>query len=167
MKKLIANIVIAGAALIGVSCQEDLEPGGTKVQDLAGEWWVKYEVETSPGVYEDVGGGYYKMMTYNTAADVEEIWIDDLEHFWEYKVKAPVDLTAKTFAVNQAANASYESAVTIENGVVVTGGGRSVSGVQTDSIHFVASFDDDDVAFGTKYRVSGHRRTGFLEDELE
>ena len=167
MKKLIAYIVVAGAALIGFSCQDDLEPGGTKVQDLAGEWWVKYEVETSPGAFEDVAGGYYKMMTYNTAANTDEIWIDDIAHFWDYKVKAPVTLTSKSFAVTGAANASYESAVTIENGVVIIGGGTSISGVQTDSIHFVASFDDDSPAFGTKYRVSGHRRTGFLEDELE
>src|SRR5688500_737074 len=166
MKKLFAYIFLASAAMIGVSCQEDLEPGGTKVQDMAGEWWVKYEVETAPNTWEDVAGGYYKMMTYNTSSDSEEIWIDDLEHFWEYKVKVPVDLTAKTFAATAAANAVYESAVTIENGVVITGGGTSVSGVVTDSIHFVASFDDDDVTFGTKYRVSGHRRTGFLEDEL-
>src|SRR5688500_17543841 len=134
MKKLIAYIVVAGAALIGFSCQEDLEPGGTKVQDLAGEWWVRYEVETTPGVYEDIAGGYYKMMTYNTASDTEEMWVDDLEHFWEYKVKVPVNLTSKSFAVTGAANAVYESAVTIENGVVIIGGGTSVSGVQTDSI---------------------------------
>jgi hypothetical protein len=164
IQKFLLGIVLCVFAL---ACQEDLEPGGTKVQDLAGEWWVRYEVETSPGVYEDVAGGYYKMMTYNTAANTEEIWVDDLEHFWEYKVKVPVNLTSKTFAVTGAANASYESAVTIESGVIVTGGGTSVSGVQTDSIHFVASFDDDDTPFGTQYRVSGHRRTGFLEDELE
>jgi hypothetical protein len=167
MKKLFAYIFLASAAMIGVSCQEDLEPGGTKTQDMAGEWWVRYEVETSPGVWEDIGGSYYKMMTYNTASDTEEIWVDDLAHFWDYKVKVPVDLTSKSFSVTAAENASYESAVTIESGVVLTGEGTSISGVQTDSIHFLASFDDDDVAFGTKYRVSGHRRTGFLEDELE
>ncbi|MEJ7646258.1 MAG: lipid-binding protein [Chryseolinea sp.] len=167
MKNIKRFLLIIVVAMFALACQEDLEPGGTKVQDLAGEWWVKYEVETSPGVFDDVGGGYYKMMTYNTAADAEEIWIDDLEHFWEYKVKAPVDLTSKSFAVSGAVNATYESTVTIESGVVVIGGGRSVSGVQTDSIHFLASFDDDAPSFGTKYRVSGHRRTGFLEDELE
>jgi hypothetical protein len=167
MKHIFKYLAIVAFAVAFTSCQEEPDPGGTKVQDLAGEWWVKYEVETSPGVYEDILGGYYKMMTYNTASDTEEIWVDDLEHFWEYKVKVPVNLTSKTFAVTGAANASYESAVTIESGVIITGGGMSVSGVQTDSIHFVASFDDDDSPFGTQYRVSGHRRTGFLEDELE
>jgi hypothetical protein len=167
MKKYIAYIIVISAALVGFSCQDDLEPGGTKAQDMAGEWWVRYEVETSPGTWEDIGGGYYKMMTYNTASDTEEIWVDDLAHFWEYKVKVPVDLAAKTFSVTAAPNAAYESAVTIANGVVLAGEGKSITGVQTDSIHFVASFDDDDPAFGTNYRVSGHRRTGFLEDELE
>jgi hypothetical protein len=167
MKKLFAYIFLVSIACIGFSCQEDLEPGGTKVQDMAGEWWVRYEVETSPGTWEDIGGGYYKMMTYNTASNTEEIWIDDLAHFWDYKVKTSVDLTAKSFSVTGAVNVSYESAVTIENGVILTGQGRSISGVATDSIHFLASFDDDTPAFGTKYRVSGHRRTGFLEDELE
>ncbi len=167
MKNIQKFLLIIILGVFVMACEEDLAPGGTKVQDMAGEWWVRYEVETTPGVFEDIGGGYYKMMTYNTASDTEEIWVDDLAHFWEYKVKVPVNLTSKTFAVTTAPNAAYESTVTIENGVVVTGGGTSVSGVQTDSIHFVASFDDDSPAFGTKYRVSGHRRTGFLEDELE
>lgn len=167
MKKIFMYIAVVSTALFSIACQEDPEPGGMETEELAGEWWVTYQVETSPGVLEDIAGGYYKMMTYNTASNTDSIWIDDLEHFWEYKVKAKVGLANNTFSVSEGSNFVYESAVTIENGKVLVGQGKSVSGVKTDSIYFEVSFDDDATPYETKYIVSGHRRTGFLEDELE
>jgi hypothetical protein len=174
MKKLFAYIFIASAAMIGVSCQEDLEPGGTKAQDMAGEWWVTYQIQSSPNVFEDVGGGYYKLMTYNTASDTEEIWIDDLAHFGPFKIKSPAQTSDLTFSATGATSVvPYDEdddgnplflGITLNNGKVLTGEGLSISGVKTDSIYMEVEFDVDP---GTIYYVSGHRRTGFLEDELE
>jgi hypothetical protein len=167
MKHIIKFLGIVAFAAMVLACQPEPDAGGTKVQDMAGEWWVTYQVETSPGVFEDVAGGYYKMMTYNTASNSDTLWVDDLEHFWEYKVKVAATPGTKSFSITEGDNVAYESGVTIENGQILTGKGKSVSGVVTDSIYFEASFSDDGPPYGTKYIVSGHRRTGFLEDELE
>jgi hypothetical protein len=45
---------------------------------------------------------------------------------------------------------------------VIKDGGRSKTGVKTDSIYMVVEFSDD---LGTDYEISGHMRTGFVEDE--
>lgn len=167
MRRIIIFLGVILAAAGVISCQEDPAPGGTRVQDMAGEWWVHYEVETSPGNYTEVGLGYVKLMTYNTASNTDSMWVNDLAHFWDFKVKTGANPATKTFAVTEQIETEHGAGVTIEQGQVLTGQGRSVSGVTTDSIHFVVSFSDDVPAYGNKYRVSGHRRTGFLEDELE
>jgi hypothetical protein len=167
MKNIIKFLGIVAFAAMVTACQPEPDPGGTKVQDMAGEWWVHYEVETSPGVFEDVVGGYYKMMTFNTASNSDTLWVDDLAHFWTYKVKVAANPSEKTFSVTEQTEIKAKVGVTVENGQILTGKGKSVSGVTTDSICFFVSFEDDSPSYGTKYRVSGHRRTGFLEDELE
>lgn len=168
MKNILKFLGIAAVAALAVSCQQEPDPGGTQVQDMAGEWWVHYEVETSPGTFEDVVGGYVKLMTFNTASNSDTIWITDLDHFWEFQVKAAASPSTKEFSITEETEIVHGADVTIEDGKVLTGKGKSISGVTTDSIHFVVSFSDEiPVPYETKFRVSGHRRTGFLEDELE
>jgi hypothetical protein len=107
-------------------------------------------------------------MTFNTAGNTaDSLWVSDLGNFWDFQVKAAFDPSSKSFSVSQGENTSYESEVTISEGAVLLGEGRSTSGVKTDSIYFAASFSDDSPAFGTEYIMAGHRRTGFLEDEHE
>ncbi|HYG21041.1 MAG TPA: lipid-binding protein [Ohtaekwangia sp.] len=133
---------------------------------VSGEWWVTYQVESAPGVYEDVGHGYSKLLTFNTSADDgDSVWVSDEENFWEFKIKAAVDMETYEFSTEESANAFYDSKVIVQNGKVLLKEGRSTSGVVTDSIYFEVSFDDDTPAYGTTYIVSGVRRTGFLEDE--
>lgn len=169
MKKIFKYIfVVVSTVLFASACQEEPEPGGTATQDAAGEWYVHFAVETSPGVYEDIFGlGYVKILTTNTASNTpDSIWVTDLGNTWDFQVKAAYDKANKTFSATEANNISYDdSQVTIENGQILLGQGTSTSGVKTDSIYFVASFNDDSEPFGTKYVISGHRRTGFLEDE--
>ncbi|WP_161890091.1 lipid-binding protein [Pontibacter russatus] len=156
------------------SCERDApEIEYTSTFPVSGEWWVTYKVETSPGVFVDAGGGYSTLLTYNTSDNSgDSIWIDDQGHFWTYKVKAPVNMQNLTFGVEEAPNAAYESMVTIADGKVLLNAAESKTGVQTDSIYFKVSFSDEEdedenvTPYNTIYHVSGHRRTGFLEDDF-
>lgn len=169
MKKFSAYILVISGLLLAVSCQESPDPGGTATQAVAGEWWVKYYVSDGAGGLIELDPGYYKAMTYNTAANTpDSIWVTDLAHFWDFAVKVGFDKSTNTFSASEVTNISYDdSEVTITNGQVLLGQGKSTSGVTTDSIYFVASFNDDSPAYGNEYIIAGHRRTGFLEDEHE
>ena len=50
----------------------------------------------------------------------------------------------------------------VADGKVLPLGGKSKSGVVVDSIFMHVEFSDDP---GTIYTISGHQRSGFLEDE--
>jgi hypothetical protein len=156
------------AGLLSACEKDDPEVGYTAVGKAGGEWWVTNKVETSPGVFEDIYGlGYTPMLTYNTAENVpDQLWLDDQGSFWPYKFKASYDPSnMRITAVNapsivQSQNQNFT--VNVTEGKVLMGVGLSRTKVPTDSIYFQVEFSDDP---GTIYHVSGHRRTGFLEDE--
>jgi hypothetical protein len=53
--------------------------------------------------------------------------------------------------------------VTVTNGKILKNAAHSFGGHIVDSLYFEAEFDWDP---GTVYKFAGHRRTGFIEDEL-
>lgn len=171
--KYLYNLAFILCAGLLFSCEKDEpEVQYTATYPVSGEWWVTNKVETSPGVFEDVYSlGHTPLLTSNTAANTaNEIWISDEGNFWNYKIKAGVQIDNRTFSVLNAVNTTldnegepYNIKVTITDGKVIEKGGLSRSKVQTDSIYFRATFEDDP---GVIYHVSGHRRTGFLEDEF-
>lgn len=137
------------------SCeQDDPEPGGTAVQSLAGEWWVQIDGE----------GGFYHFSTYNTAANVPtEMWLDDLETFWDMKGKVNVDIANLSFSAANTTNEYYDITFTVDSGKIFPGVTKGpVSKAVTDSISFIVEFSDDP---GTKYHLSGYKRTGFTSDD--
>lgn len=148
------------------SC-EKYKPGGTGVEQLAGDWFVMYQMEIG-GEWYDIMDEYTRVTTYNTAANsYYEMFVDDHKNFWEYKVKTKVDPTTLKFGSDEEKdNYYYDSKVKVFNGQVFPGAGHSFSGVKTDSICFYVAFDDDDEPYATTFRVVGFRRTGFQEDEL-
>jgi len=144
------------------SCEKDEEEiEYVATYPVSGTWAVTYNVETSPGQFEAITDPT-TVSIYNTAANKpDRIWIDDLEHFWHFKVNAPVDMTNLSFAGSELTNESYESEVTVTEGKVIKGGSM-VKGAPTDSIYFQVSFSDDGTAanpdpYGTIYHVFGHR----------
>lgn len=147
---------------IGVmSCDlgDDPTPGGTATQAVAGEWFTTFTV----GGEDIYGIGYALITTSNTAANTaNEFLITDNANTWDYKVKSPLNLDAKTFGGSTLTNLSYDITVNITNGKILPGAAISSGGNVTDSIYFEAEFSDDP---GTIYEVAGYRRTGFLEDE--
>ncbi len=170
MKKYIYLFVVVLFAISFQSC-EKYEPGGTAVQDMAGDWWVTYEYESSPGVWEDAGlGGPVTLTTYNTAANKStEMWINDEGHFWTFKCVVAVDYSAKTFATSDSVSthsASYpDEKALFSNGKILKGAATTPSGTAADSIVFYVEFNDDSAP--TVYKVSGFRKTGFYEDDFE
>jgi len=142
----------------------------TNTEAFAGEWFVTYTLDGS-----DVGGGYTEIITSNTAANVAtemfvSDWVDPTAksgNFWTYKVKAQSDPKGLTFSADQSESSveGYNIKVNILNGKIFPKGGLSKSKVVVDSIYFEIEFEDDSPAFGNKYVVSGHKRTGFTEDE--
>ncbi|HET6556498.1 MAG TPA: lipid-binding protein [Prolixibacteraceae bacterium] len=157
-------LYIAFLALVFSACdlKEDYVVEKSKVVEAAGQWWVNY---VDSAGHES---GYIALKTFNAAADDgTELWITDEGGFWDYKVKAAINLDGLTFSGTNLANASYDSNVDILNGKVFLNGGKSTSGVVTDSIAFDIVFSDSGADGETPelYKVYGHRRTGFLEDE--
>jgi len=163
-------------------CNED-DPNVKKTNavDFAGEWWVTYSVKNTDGSLEDVGGGYSKVLTSNTAANTaSEIILTDVTgdqtrdhgNFWTYKVKVPSSLPSLSFVAPEAASLAtydfdpYPIKLHVLNGKIIKDGGFSKTKVKVDSIYFEVEFEDDTPAFGTTYIVSGHKRTGFYEDEF-
>jgi len=169
------------------SCEKKYEPGGTAVQDMAGDWWVTNQQSVDEYYYIFQGEGqmpdeanienwewdyiyddsHTNIYTYNTAANLPtEMFVEDGGSFWDYKVKVKVDYNAKTFEVPTTANLAYDGCdVTIIKGKVLKGAATSPSGTPVDSIVFYVKFSDDNYGF-TYTKVSGFRRTGFPEDDF-
>jgi hypothetical protein len=162
MKK-IRSIIYALLTLLVVvslaSCQKDVNAGGTQVQSLAGEWWVKF----------DGGSHYYLVSTYNTAANLPtEMWIDDGNNaysFWDIKGKVSVNAVNKTFSGTNIVNQYYDSQFTITNGKVLTNAATSPgTKTKTDSIYFEITFSDD-TPTPVKHIISGYARTRWDADD--
>ncbi|GHU08603.1 hypothetical protein FACS189431_5170 [Alphaproteobacteria bacterium] len=186
MKKYIYLLFITVLAISLPSCDK-LEPGGTEVQDMAGDWWVTNQQSLSEYhyIFENEGSmpneadienwewdyvyddSHSKVYTYNTAANLPtEMFVEDGGTFWDYKVRAKVDYPAKTFELPTSANLAYEDCdITIIKGKVLKGAATTPSGVPADSIVFYIKFSDDSYGF-TYTKVSGFRRTGFPADDF-
>lgn len=142
MRKL---FYILGLALLFQSCLEEAEIWDSSTVKLAGQWWVRtYEPDGS--LAEDYGN----MLTYNTADDNGEMWVD-FPGVVTFNGKSLVDTDGTTFAGS--------GKFPITNGQVFAGLGSSKTGVKTDSIYMQVS------SGGVIYTVAGHKRTGFQEDQ--
>ncbi|MEG2573240.1 MAG: lipid-binding protein, partial [Bacteroides sp.] len=106
------------------------------------------------------------LSTYNTANNTaDEMFVDDKGNFWDFKVKVKANPGKLSFgSENKCPNYSYENCdVTVTDGKVLFGVGKSKTGLQTDSICFYVKFSDD--KDNLTYEVAGHKRTGWTFDE--
>jgi hypothetical protein len=157
MKKLIL-ILTAGIFLFS-SCQKVKDPGATAAVKVANEWWVTLDLDGTQDVY---GLGHFRIATYNTSANDNNIWIDDYENGWDVKFKTPVDYNTLTFSTTAAQNEYYNITVNLTDGKILPKTGHSRSGNVADSIHMKVEFSDDP---GTIYEMNGVERTRFAEDD--
>ena len=180
MKKIFYILAIAATTLLA-SCQKETV-GGTALQEMCGQWYVQVDMVDADGevVCEDFNEGRSILLTYNTASNsTSEIYVDDLEEFWTFKVKVPCTLSSKTFGSSSPVqNEAYDCGVTLSNGKIVPNGTTTPSNMPADYIEFLITFDDDDLAdygypgyswldfYGAvAYKVSGWRYTGFANDD--
>ena len=185
MKKfIILSIVVT--TFIFTACQDEFEPGGTAMQEMAGDWWVTYQnsleeyeylfyeegempsestIEnwTWEYIYDDA---HYRLTTSNTALNTEDtLLVTDNDSYWDFKVKTHADLATKTFEIGTTRNLAYDSQVKIIGGKIMKNAATSPSGRPVDSIVFYIQFFDDPYGF-TYTKVSGFRRTGFPADDF-
>jgi len=148
------------------SCQQKEQPGMTATEPLAGQWYCQCDVVVGEDVYEDgYGVGDFLLLTYNTAANkAEEMIIDDLGNFWEFKVKVTANQSALTFSAADTQNlvAGYEDLVCqITDGKMIPGGATTPSGQPADYIEFTVEFSDGDYPC----IIHGYRYAGFELDD--
>ena len=188
MKKSLYSIFALIAMLVAfTSCEKD-EVENTATVEMAGEWHVHVSA-LDPATGEEIdddwfGDGNYNITTSNTAANVaNEMWLVDANAtYYPYQVRIDVNPSTMTFNSSTDAEnlfgasdflAQYDidagATVTITDGKIVKNGTKTPSGQPADYIEFYVSFGDDPFPAmeGTaeKYKVSGFRYTGFVEDE--
>jgi hypothetical protein len=143
------------------SCDEggDPEAGGTTTRNFAGDWHII--VLQSDGTPLT---NYGLFSTYNAASNDENFWIDDHDNTFELKTKVQViDFNTLTFSATNSEEMYLGDNVNVTNGKILKNAAHSFGGHVVDSIYFEVEYVDDP---GTIYKFAGHKRTGFLEDEL-
>jgi len=158
MMKKINILLLLFIIIVAVSCKKDVKPGETAAKNAANGWWVTFTLDGAD-VY---GLGTFFLNTYNTSANDDSLWVDDLGNSWQFKVKSKIDYNALSFTTTNAQNQYYNITVNITDGKILPKAGRSKSGVPTDSIYFKANFSDDP---SSTYVISGTARTGLIEDD--
>ena len=141
------------------SCQKLKDPGATAAVNMANEWWVTLD---SVGKADYSRIGHFKIASYNTSANEDSIWIDDLGHGWNVKFKAKADFSNLTFGASNSSNLYYPITVNLNDGKVLLDAGHTRSGNVADSIHMKLVFSDDP---GAIYEMNGVARTRFAEDD--
>jgi hypothetical protein len=152
MKKIIVYIFSLVFILSACDTLPDPEVKTAPTYPVSGEWWVTYKFDDGSGVLDDYYGvGYTHLQTMNTAANTKDtIWITDNGNFWDFKVKAALNLPAKTFEITSGNDIQFGDDTSIRNGLVV-------SRVDGDSIYMEIEWASDP---GTIYQCSGRRFRG-------
>lgn len=153
--------------LLFASCMKTKDPGATSGVKMANEWWVTLD---QGGTQDVFGIGHFKIATYNTSDNQNQLWVDDMQNGYGVKAKVTADYTNLTFSGNQSPNlyydpsspASFPETVNITDGNVFVKTGHSKSGNIVDSLHMKIEFSDDP---GTIYEMNGVERTRFVEDD--
>ncbi|MEL1245478.1 lipid-binding protein [Flavobacterium sp. DGU11] len=164
--KLNIKLILLGVFSLAAftACDEDgyadYDAGGTKTQKLNGEFWIDI-ADADGNVY--VAHALHKLYDMNGELVItDRVGSDDSFTGWYTEAVLDYDLENLTFSATDAENTADDSVVTITEGKILKGAGRSRTGAVTDSIYFKAVFDYDP---GTVLTFAGTRRTGFEEDE--
>lgn len=123
---------------------------------MNGEWYI--DISDASGILAQ----HTKHLTYDTNEGNNTMFINDNKEGYYLKGKLTIDPTNLTFKVSNEANLNDPgSTFTITEGKILKNAAQSKDGNITDSIYFKGefSYDPDNVII-----FSGHKRTGFLED---
>jgi hypothetical protein len=139
-----------------ISCEADEvkpEPSGILTDDARGTWVVDM---TWNGEFQDRN----TLSIYNTGANDDKIWIDDLQHGWGLFAKANFDTNTLTISATDADELYYDVTVTI-SGSITKGGATTPSGETVDKIYFEAEFSDIP---GEPWVYEGYKSPAKIED---
>jgi Lipid-binding putative hydrolase len=150
-----------------ISCQKTKEAGATSAVKVANEWWATLD---SVGIADYYGLGHQRILTYNTSANDNNIWVDDNKKTYGFKIQTAVDHTSLTFtsaplAANEyftPGSTAFPETVHLTEGKIFPKMGHSRSGNVVDSIHLKLEFSDNP---GFIYEINGVERTRFPEDD--
>lgn len=144
---------------------KDFDAGGTATEAIAGEWFVRE--------YEEQGGEliplseYYKILISNTAANnANEILVSriEIDNSIGQQVKATANVQNLTFEALNALNLNNEEErISLIEGKILKDQAlakESKTVVDSISFRFSSTTVIDPVIVG------GHRRSGFVEDEV-
>lgn len=158
-RNILSIILLVIVTFCASSCDKDDDAGGTAVQDMAGDWYVRVN-ET---------GSYFTLYTFNTSNnDPDLMWVQSTGLAFEdtalgIKGKVPIVYSQKTFGGENIENIAATKAdipnFAIASGTILPNGTVGhVSKTPTDSIYFELNVN------GQTYKVSGFHKTGFMED---
>src|ERR1700693_33873 len=108
MRKILFAIFMVMTILF-ISCKKDLKPANTAAVNAANGWCVTFTL----GGADVYGLGTVFISTYNTSANDDSLWVDDLGHLWDFKCKAKVDYNNLTFSTTNAQNQYYNITVNL------------------------------------------------------
>jgi hypothetical protein len=170
MKKTINKIALISLLFLGlVSCEnngyEDYKQEATPSLAMNGEWYITITDEASGEIqvehalhktFDSKDGKMYitdRIIASNPPAFTG----------WWLETKLDVNIKDLTFSITDALNTADESKVKITEGKIIKNAAKSKDGNVVDSIYFKAVFDYEP----TQVLIySGHKRTGFLEDDF-
>lgn len=169
MKLNIKTIALCAFLAFGLtSCEEDgyedydQTVASTPALAMSGEWFITISDAADGTVYAE--NALHKTYDSNDG----KLFITDrapapvLFYGWALETKMDYDLNNLTFSATGTANAADGSIVNITEGKILKNAAHSTDGNVTDSIYFKGSFD---YAPTQVLIFSGHKRTGFEEDE--
>jgi hypothetical protein len=176
MKKQFNLLIASAFVLFLVSCQKEYKAPQSNVVGMSGKWWVElYFDGDQDGLvtaddliysYGDIGvpGIITTNVNSNAADSILMKDPDGADAIWPFKTKLGVDyanLTIKPSTGNPNLAIDGES-VSVISGKILKNAATTLSGGKTDSIFVELEFSDD---AGSYYVFTGHRRTGFPDDE--
>ncbi len=157
------------AAASGCETYKDYEIEYSPVYPLCGEWLVRF---TDTSVTPNVTSGLIVMSTFNTADNsTTRMWIRTTSTSSAYPGrfdgKIDCNVEGRTFSGSNALNTYYQTApvpsFTITDGIVIADGYDTATGGKSDKITFTMT---DTRKAGKTYKISGFRRTRWLDDEV-
>lgn len=169
MKKAITKIALISILFFGLtSCEnngyEDYKQKTTPSIALNGEWYITITDQATGKVL--VEHAVHK--TYDSSDGkmyiTDRILGSNPPKFTGWWLETKLDINTKdlTFSATDALNTADDSKVKITEGKITINTAKSKDGNTVDGIYFKAVFDYEP----TQVLIySGHRKTGFLEDE--
>lgn len=180
MKNYFSLFTIAAFVLLVSSCQEEFNVPESATMAMSGKWWYELSLDANQdGIFNEDDGdekyityadfGAADLLTSNTNAnDADSILITDQKApsslQWPFTFYAPVDLASLTLkpATGLANFANRDAPVTVIEGKILKNAATTLSGGKADSIYIRLEIADDE---GNHYMFTGHRDTGFPEDQ--